>query len=129
VRTCKSARIITYDIAVQQAERLHDLIKNVRQNMPEIDERKIFGLWSRGSQSDVASLNLSEQKFLKMLVNVTGWLPAPAIGSSEDDIDINDDYEVQTSEDETQVAKPHEVEDDHQIVDESELNRSYFRDE
>jgi hypothetical protein len=129
VRTCKSAWTITYDIAVQQAERLHDLIKNARQNMPEIDERKMFALWSRGSQSDLASLNFSELKFLEMLVNVTGWLPAPAIGSGEDDIDINDDYEVQASEDETQVAKPQEVEDDYQIVDERELNRSYLRDE
>jgi len=62
VRTCKSTRTITYDIAVDQVERLRDFIKNVRESMPEIDERKIFGLWSRGSQSAVSSLNLREGK-------------------------------------------------------------------
>jgi hypothetical protein len=147
VRTCKSTRNITYDIAIQQTERLRDFLKNVRQSMPEIDERKIFGLWSRGLQSDVSSLNLREQKYLEMLVNIAGWLPAPATGPSEDEAYFNDDYEVETPGDETDAFHdPYKVDDDevetsgdetgavqpkvqdYEIIDEHNINRSYFTD-
>jgi hypothetical protein len=147
VRTCKSTRTMTYDIAVEQAERLHDFFKNARQNMPEIDERKIFGIWSRGLQSDVSSLNFRERKYLEMLVNIAGWLPASATGGSEDDTEVNDDDEVETSGEETEaVHDPYKVDDDkvetsgeeteavepkvqdYEIIDECDINRSYFTD-
>jgi hypothetical protein len=149
VRTCKSTRTITYDIAVQRAERLHDFLKTAREDMPEIDERKMFGLWSRGSQSDFSSLNRRERKYLDMLLNIAGWLPAPATGPSEDDAYFNDDYEVETSGreteafhdpykadddevetsgDETGVAQP-KVRDYEIIIDEYNINRSYFTDD
>jgi hypothetical protein len=147
VRTCKSSRTITYDIAVQQAERLHDFFKNVRENMPEIDERKMFRLWSRGLQNDVSSLNFREGKYLEMLVNIAGWLPAPATGPSEDDLYFNDDHDIDTSGEETEVVQdPDKVNDDevetsgeeteavqpkerdYEIIDECDINRSYFTD-
>jgi hypothetical protein len=116
--------------------------------MPEIDERKLFGIWSRGLQSEVSSLNFRERKYLKMLVNIAGWLPAPATGGSEDDTEINDDYEVETSGEETEtVHDPYKVDDDdevetsgeeteaaqpkvqdYEIIDECDINRSYFTD-
>jgi hypothetical protein len=147
VRSCESTRTITYDIAVRQAERLHDFIKNARQNMPEIDERKMFGLWSRGSQSDVSSLNFRERQYLEMLLNIAGWLPAPATGGGADDTEVNDDDEVETSGEETEaVHDPYKVDDDkvetsgeeteavepkvqdYEIIDECDINRSYFTD-
>jgi hypothetical protein len=144
VRTCKRTRTMTYDIAVEQAGRLHDFLKNVRQNMPEIDERKIFDIWSRGWQSDVSSLNRREGEYLKMLVNISGWLPAPATGPSEDDAYFEDDYEIETSGEETEaIHDPYKVDDDkvktsdeeteavepkvqdYEIIDECDINRGY----
>src|SRR5262245_45510378 len=34
-RTCESTRTITYDIALDRTERLHDFFTNTRENMPE----------------------------------------------------------------------------------------------
>jgi hypothetical protein len=126
VRSCKSARTITYDIAVQQVERLRDFIKSARENMPEIDERKIFGLWSRGLQREVSSLNSRERKYLEILVNIAGWLPAPTTGPSKDEADFDDDYEVETSGEETGAVQPKVR--DYEIIDEWDINRSYFTD-
>jgi hypothetical protein len=126
-RSCKSTRTITYDIALEQTERLRDLTKNTRENMPEIDERKMFGLWSRGSQSDVSSLTLRERQYLEMLLNIAGWLPAPATGWSEDDADVDSYDEVETSGEETEAVQPDEV-PDYEIIDEWNINRSYFTD-
>ena len=129
MRTCPSPRTITYDIAFAQTERLRDFIISMRRNMPEIDERKIFGLWSRGSQNDVSSLTLGEQKCLQMLRNIAGWLPAPATGRDEDgtDVDYYDhDDEVETSDDEETVALQPEELEGYDIVDENNINRSYF---
>jgi hypothetical protein len=143
-RTCKSTRTITYDIAVELAERLHDFFKSARQNMPEIDERKMFGLWTRGAQSDVSSLNRRERQYLKMLVNIADWLPAPATGPSEDDAYFDDDDEVETSGEDTEaVHDPYKLDDDkvetsgeeteavepkvqdYEIIDECDINRGY----
>jgi hypothetical protein len=115
VSSCKSARTITYDIAVQQVERLRDFIKSARENMPEIDERKIFGLWSRGLQREVSFLNSRERKYLEILVNIAGWLPAPATGPSEDEAYFNDDYEVETSGEETEALHDPYKEDDDEV--------------
>jgi hypothetical protein len=41
-----------------------------------------------------------------MLVNIAGWLPAQAPGPSEDDVHFNDDYEFDTSGEETEASGP-----------------------
>ena len=123
-RTCNSGRTITYFVALQRTERLRDFFKNARENMPEIDERKIFRLWSRGSPNDVSFLNLNERKYLKMLVNIAYWLPAPVTGSGEgagagagdayvnDDAYVNEDDEVEASGEETEPVPVDKADDD-----------------
>jgi hypothetical protein len=83
--------------------------------MPEIDERNMFRLWSRGSLSDVA-LSFHEREYLKMLVNIIGWSPGPATGWSEDDTDV-DYYDDEIETDETQPVQIDE-EEGYQIIEE-----------
>jgi hypothetical protein len=126
VRSCESTRTITYDIAFERVERLRDFLKTARQDMPEIDERNMFRLWSRGSQSDVASLSFHEREYLKMLVNIIGWSPAPATGWSEDDTDV-DYYDDEIETDETQPVQIDE-EEGYQIIEEDGINPSNITD-
>jgi hypothetical protein len=125
VRSCESTRTITYDIAFEWVERLRDFRKTARQDMPEIDERTMFRLWSRGSQSDVSSLSFHEREYLKMLVNIIGWSPAPATGWSEDDTDV-DYYDDEIETDETQPVQADE--EGYQIIEEDGINRSNITD-
>jgi hypothetical protein len=79
-----------------------------------------------------------------MLVNIFGWLPAPATGPSEDDAYFDDDYEIETSGEETEaIHDPYKVDDDkvktsdeeteavepkvqdYEIIDECDINRGY----
>jgi hypothetical protein len=85
----------------------------------------MFGLWSRGSPSDASSLNSGERKYFKMLLNIAGWLPAPAPGWSEDHADVDPCDEVETSGEETVALQPEELEN-YEIIDEHNINRSYF---
>jgi hypothetical protein len=129
VRTCLTTRTITYDIAVMLVERLRDFLENAREDMPDIDERKMFRVWSRGSQSDVSSLNFREQQYLNRLLNIASWLPAPASGLTEDDDidDLNFYNEVETSDENVPPVQPDEVED-YKIIEGREINRSHFTD-
>jgi len=84
-RACRgcSRPCMTYTVAVERVEHLQDFLRNARKAMPDVDERKVFDLWTGGLPNGLHGLTVSERWYLRGIACL-GWLPEAAIGGDDD---------------------------------------------